>query len=84
MWWVEHGTHGPAAFMGPAMTDDKEPGHWRSIRGDGVQQQARDITTWVEGGSRPPSTNYHFSSDSGLVLADGGARGGIQPAWRSR
>ncbi len=29
MWWVEHGTHGPAEFIGPAMTDDKETGHWR-------------------------------------------------------
>ena len=83
MWWVEHGTHGPADFIGPAMTDDKEPGHWRAqyAHGDGVQQQAlRDITTWVEDGVAPaPSTNYHFSSDSGLVLADGEARGGIQP-----
>jgi hypothetical protein len=83
LWWVEHGTHGPAEILGPMMTEHKDAGAWRArFAGlDGATDQAmRDLVAWVEVGVAPPeNTGYRFNADSGLVLTDGAARGGIQP-----
>jgi hypothetical protein len=71
-------------MLGPMLTDDKDPGRWRSrFTGfEGVNAQAlRDLVRWVEDDVSPPAgTAYHFTDSSGLVLpARAEARGGIQP-----
>lgn len=86
-WWVEGSGHGAPAFLGPAVTPDKDAGVWnnRLVDYDGVTAEAlRQLAAWAEDGQLPAaSTGYHLTEDGGLVLATTPeARAGVQPLVR--
>jgi hypothetical protein len=84
LWWMENACHGDPELLLPWTVPEKNPGIWRSrlVRYDGfIREALTSIADWVEKGIPPaPTTNYDFSRDSGLVLADTvQSRGGVQP-----
>ena len=89
LWWIQHGSHGPAEMLGPMLTPEKDPGQWRSRfanTGGAPAQALRDLVDWVEHGTEPPaSTSYGFTGDGGLLLPESAnARAGIQPVVELR
>jgi hypothetical protein len=84
LWFVENSPHGSPDFLGPALTDEKDPGVWlsRLVSYDGVTSQAlRELVRWVEDGVAPRTYgDYEFTRDGELVLPhDAAERGGVQP-----
>jgi hypothetical protein len=84
LWFVENSPHGSPEFLGPALTDEKDPGVWSSrlVSYDPVSAQAlRDVVRWVEDDVAPPFyTGCGLSPDNALVLpATAAERGGVQP-----
>jgi hypothetical protein len=84
LWYVENSPHGAPEFLGPALTDEKDPGVWSSrlVSYDPVSAQAlRDVVRWLEEDVPPPFyTGCGLSPDNALVMPTNAAeRGGIQP-----
>jgi hypothetical protein len=84
LWWVENACHGTPELIGPLVTDEKDPGVWRSrlVSYDGVTSQAlRELVRWVEEGVPPRSYGeYQMGRDNQLILPVTAAeRGGVQP-----
>jgi hypothetical protein len=84
IWFVQNAPHGTPEFLGPLLTDEKDPGVWTSrlVSYDGATAEAlRQVVRWVEEGVPPTHySGYALTRDNALSLpATAAERGGVQP-----
>jgi hypothetical protein len=76
LWFIDHAQHDNPA-------DQAARAHTVSF--DGVLQQAlRDLSAWVETGTKPKETRYEVTGSQVHVPADADERGGVQPVVELR
>ena len=76
LWYIEHAQHD-----NPATAEARA--HAVSFAG-ALQQALRDVSAWVERGTRPADTQYQVIDSQINLPADVTARGGIQPVIELR